>query len=162
MNAIVPPVILVLGLVLLGAGIFTFLQQRLRIARAARTEGVVTDLIAVRKGETLIVSKTEAGVALGPGFRYRPKVRFRTQDGRTLNLVARVSSRPSRFKVGERVGVFYDPHDPAQAQIDSFLDLWFLTLMLVFWGLFAIGMGGLGTMMTGLFDPSPGTGASFR
>jgi hypothetical protein len=46
--------------------------------------------------------------------------------------------------VGTPVEVLYDPDDPRQAGIAQFIHLWFYVLMLIGFGLFAIGMGSLG------------------
>jgi hypothetical protein len=43
----------------------------------------------------------------------------------------------------------YDPHDPTDALINGFLERWFSTAMLVFWGVFAMAMGGVGWLMSG-------------
>lgn len=138
-----PLIILFIGIVVLGAGIFSFFWQRAKIAQSFKAEGVVTELVGIRAGQEFIVRRTEEGVNIEPKFLYRPQIRFRTESGRTIDFVARVASRPARYKIGERVSILYNPHQPAEARLNHFVEIWFVTLMLIFFGLFTIGMGWL-------------------
>jgi hypothetical protein len=151
MNTIGPLLILFIGLVVFGCGVFSFLQQYTKIAHALRTDGVVTELIGVRaRRQAFVVARTESGVKIEPKTRYRPQIRFTTDSGRAIELVGRVASRPARYKVGERVPVLYNPHNPTEAYLNSFWEIWFVTLMLVFFGLLTMGMGLLGWVLSGL------------
>jgi hypothetical protein len=138
------------GIALVGFGFFTFFRQRAQIAKFSKVEGVVTDLIPVRAGGEFVVSRTEEGMKMEKKVRYRSQIQFKTQTGRTIEFISPISTRPARYNIGERVEVLYDPQNPKQAQINSFLHLWFTTLMLIFFGLFFVGMGFLGAVMSGV------------
>jgi hypothetical protein len=76
--------------------------------RAACAEGTVVELVRSGSGNT-----------------YSPRVRYRTYSGAERTYQSSVSSSPPRFAVGDRVDVLFDPGNPADVRIRSFLDLWF-------------------------------------
>ncbi len=147
MQTTVPLVLIVLGAGLLGLGILKFFAQRRKIRQLIKVEGTVTDLIPVRVENTFLITKTESGKKLEPKYRYRSQVRFKTATGKKMNFLSPISYRPARHQVGERVEVLYDARKPADAIINGFWELWLFTLMLVFWGVFALGMGGLAWLL---------------
>jgi len=148
-TSIFPPIIACAGVLLLGTGIISFFRQLAKIKQYARAEGIVTDLIPVRVENTHVVSKIETGIRLDPKYRYRPEIRFKPETGQPIQFISHVSSRPPRYKIGEQVKVLYHPQDPADARLNSTLDLWFSRLLLVLWGLFAIVMGMIGWLASG-------------
>ena len=147
MQTTVPLLLILLGTGLLGLGIFQFFRQTRKIRQAVKAEGVVTQLIRVRARNSYVRIKTETGTKLEPKYRYRAQVRFTTETGQKINLSSPVSYRPARHQVGEKVEVLYDPHNPAAAQVNGFWELWFLTFMLNFWGVFALGMGAIAWLL---------------
>lgn len=149
MSDVEPLIISFIGVLVLGGGIFSFFRQQAKIVRFLRVEGIVTRLIGVRAGQEYVVARTEEGVKIEPKSLYRPQIRFRTESGRTIDFVGRVASRPPRYKVGEWVSIFYNPHNPTEAHLNGFMEIWFVTLMLVFFVLFMIGMGLLGWVLFG-------------
>lgn len=149
-NYLISSLIIFAGIALVGFGIFTFFRQRAQIAQFSRADGVVTELIPVRVGGELVVSRTEEGMKMEKKVRYRLQIQFKTQTGRTIEFMSPISTRPARYKVGERVEILYDLQNPKQAQVNSFLHLWFATLMFIFFGLFFVGMGLLGVVMSGV------------
>jgi hypothetical protein len=70
---------------------------------------------------------------------YAPVVGYEV-DGRPYEFVARVSSRPRDYKIGDAVVVCYHPERPAEGRLDSFGELW----------LFPIIFLGLGTLFATL------------
>jgi len=66
----------------------------------------------------------------------QPTVRFRTTAGQQVDFVSSVSS--STFHGDEDVSVQYHPSHPRDALISSFMDLWFVPLLL----------GGMGLIFT--------------
>jgi hypothetical protein len=135
---------ILVGVLVIGLGIVMFFRQRAQMAQAAIAIGIVTDLIPVRAEGEYVVSKGEEGTKIERKYRYRPEIRFKTHAGRTIDFIAPIATRPSRYAIGDPVEVIYDPEKPQTAQINSFLYLWFFTLMLVGFGLFFVGMGVLG------------------
>ncbi len=141
MQTTVPLLLIFLGTGLLGLGILQFFRQSRKIRQLVKTEGVVTQLIRVRVRNSFVRTKTETGTKLEPKYRYRAQVRFTAETGQKINLSSPVSYRPARHQVGEKVEVLFNPHNPAESWINGFWELWFLTFMLIFWGVFALGMG---------------------
>jgi hypothetical protein len=130
-----------LGPTLLASGIFLFFRQRARIARSISAEGIVIELIPRRASREFILEKTEGGVKLEKKYLYRPLVRFRTQDGRTIKFSPSIATRPAPYQVGDRVSILYEPDRPNQAQINRFVYLWFFPMMFIAFGVFTLGMG---------------------
>ncbi len=56
---------------------------------------------------------------------YYPVVRFTTAQGRESIFTDGEGSFPAVYEVGEVVEVLYDPNDPADATIKSWLSIWF-------------------------------------
>lgn len=145
MNSLLPLVVTLIGALVLVGGIFSFFAQRAKIAQFRQTEGTVTELLGSSTGRpSYVVAQTEEGLRLSPKRRSRPQVEFTAENGRTVKIIGRVASRPARYQIGERVSVLYNPADPADAQINSFVELWFVTLMLVGFGLLTLVMGAMG------------------
>lgn len=76
----------------------------------------------------------------------KPILEFRTGRGERIRIEGKISSSPSPYRVGERIGVFYDPAEPSDAVIDSFIERWFLPLLFGGFGVVFILVGG--TMFT--------------
>lgn len=88
-----------------------------------RADGVVVQVDTVRKSDGDIL--------------YHPVVEFTTVTGELVEYRSASGSNPPALNVGERVEVFYDPDLPSNAKVNSFVDLWmFSTIMLVFGGFF--------------------------
>ena len=51
---------------------------------------------------------------------WKPRVRFRTAAGETIDFESSTSSNPPSYEVGEAVRVLHAPGDPRNARIDSF------------------------------------------
>lgn len=57
------------------------------------------------------------------GTQKSPVVEY-TVDGRRFTFHSSISSSPPAYKVGDQVGVLYNPDDPQAAQLNTFLDRW--------------------------------------
>jgi hypothetical protein len=134
-------ILLILGPTLLAGGVLLFFRQRARIARSIATEGVVIELIPRRVRGEFIRVKTADGIRLEQKYLYRPLVRFRTRDGRTIRFTSNIAMRPAPYQVGDRVSILYEADRPKQAQINRFINLWFNTIMLISFGFLTMGMG---------------------
>ncbi len=99
------------------------------------------ELIPRRARREFIRVKTEQGVKFEKKYLYRPLVRFRTQDGRTIKFSPSIAMRPAPYQVGDRISILYEPDHPKQAQINRFVYLWFYSIMLIAFGFFTMGMG---------------------
>lgn len=140
-SQVIGVLILISGFGLLAAGIAVYFRQRAAIARSRTAEGTVVDMLSVRRGNTYLVKRTPTGITLEPKRIHRPVVRFSPPEGGAYEIRASVASSPVPFRIGDAVTVRYDPADPAAAQIDRPLYLWFWVGMLVFFGFFSICMG---------------------
>ncbi|GAB4577784.1 MAG: hypothetical protein Fur0022_05160 [Anaerolineales bacterium] len=138
-----------IGVLVIGVGVLAFFRQRAQVARSMVAIGIVMDLIPVRAEGEYVVSKGEETTKIEQKYRYRPEIRFKTHAGRTINFIAPIATRPPRYAIGDEVEVIYDPENPSTAQINSFLYLWFATLMLVGFGIFFVAMGTLGVVLQG-------------
>jgi Protein of unknown function (DUF3592) len=125
-------IFLVVGLGLLGGSVYSVLSTREFLSSAVPAEGVVIDLEARWDSDD-------------GGYTYYPRVRFATESGQLREFTGDVGSSPASFDIGEGVHVLFDPADPADAHIDSFMQLWFVSLILGVLGIVftAVGSGGL-------------------
>ncbi len=64
-----------------------------------------------------------------------PLVEFFPRPGERITFTGEVCSRPG-YAEGDTVELFYDPLEPQHAHIDSFLQNWFISLILGAIGLF--------------------------
>jgi hypothetical protein len=110
-------IFLAVGLGLLSGGIYSFLSTRTFIGDAVSARGVVIDL-------------EEHWDSGDNSYTYYPRVRFQTENGDAHRFTGDVGSSPPAFDVGEAVQVLFDPSDPSAARIDSFMQLWFTSLIL--------------------------------
>ena len=89
---------------------------------------------------TVIELRADSG---NHGTTFYPIIKFADQTGHGHTLYSSTGSYPPAYEVGERVSVLYDPANPKDARINSFVGLWL-------WPLILAVMGGL-DVLTGLF-----------
>ena len=127
---IVGSVFFFIGLVFIVVGGIFYYNTHTFLARSEATTGKVVRLI---QG----YSQSSNG---GSSVLFYPVVRFETQTGDIIDFQSRIGSRPAH-RIGDIVRVRYLKEDPHQARIDTFFQLWFLSLL--FGGLgFFFGMAG--------------------
>jgi len=90
---------------------------------------VVVGFLLAEDYEKILNGERVEGVVVEAGDNEKPTVEFRTKDGRRIRVEGTISASPTPYRVGERIGVFYDPAQPEKALIDSFLERWFLPLL---------------------------------
>jgi hypothetical protein len=95
---------------------------------AERTEGVVVD-------HSLRTSTDRDGNSRSA---YYPVVEFTAPDGQTVSFESSTGSNPPSNDVGDQVEVAYDPDDPSDARLTSFVSLYLLPLI----------FGGIGILFT--------------
>lgn len=71
---------------------------------------------------------------------YYPIFQFVADNGKEVTSVASVGSSGRRYRVGASVKVLYSPDDPANAQLNSFADLWAMPICLGFFGSAFLGI----------------------
>lgn len=75
------------------------------------------------------------------GTTYTPVVEFEI-NRQLYQIYGSVSSSPPAFDVGEEVSLFVNPRSPEAASIDSFMENWFVVLILGFMGTIFTAIGG--------------------
>ena len=113
-----------IALVLFGAGavltrlaLRELLRRREFVASSALTEGVVSGFAEERSADTHRTS-------------FFPKIEFRLDTGRVVRFQSGAGSEDPTHAIGDRVRVRYRTNGPPDAEIDDFLSLWGLTLVL--------------------------------
>ena len=133
---LIPLMLAVVGAVFLVLGIRNFVRTRRFVGRASSATGTVT----VVKTRTS-TSHSSEGTRVR---RYRyPVVRFRTQDGRTVETESETGTSSFSRRPGEQVEVLYDPLRPEEARIKTFMMLWFAPLIFCVLGSFMFVFGTL-------------------
>ncbi len=98
-------------------------------------------------GEIIRLEHSEEGMGTGSAYnRYTPVFSFTAADGENYTVTSGVSSSSADFIVGDSVRVRYDPANPQNAKIHTFLQTWgtVVTLGAVGAGFVAFGCWQLG------------------
>jgi hypothetical protein len=122
-------IFLAVGLGCLTGAAFVYRHAQAFAGRAERAEGRIVDVV---------YRSARAGERQGT---YTSVFRFTTRDGRTLQARASVAGSSARHRVGDPVSVLYDPRDPQEAMVDSFVDRYFLLIVLLPLGLVFTAFG---------------------
>ena len=118
--------VLLVGLILLGLGLFDLGGTVAFLTRAERTEARFAGAVARSGGN-------HGGTFLYPTFQ------FTTRDGRVMTFTSSVGSIAQPYADGERVRIAYDLHHPDDARLLSFLTLWIAPALLCAAGLLLSG-----------------------
>lgn len=116
-------------LMLLITGISSLFILR-KIGREQRADGIVTDLVEMRKYVNEQDRVTEV--------YYYPVVRFTPSDGRSREIQLTEGSNPPAHEIGESVTILYEPEHPLDARIKSTwgtISMWLLPVLTGFLGL---------------------------
>ncbi len=118
------------GLVFVAIGVALTRSTRRFLRVAERTRGTVVSLrlrvgSSISSGPSAPPPTTPPTAGDAGGSRqsraYVPTVTFTTRQGEELTAESRIGSNPPAGRVGHEVGVLYDPADPSEFRIDSFL-----------------------------------------
>jgi len=109
-----------IGLVFILVSFWTYQNTQQFLAQSETAQGEVIHLV-------LGSSRTDDSGS-GSGVYY-PVVRFATPEGEYIEFQSGIGSQPPAYRVGDRVTVRYRPDDPYRAKIDSFFQLWFLSVL---------------------------------
>jgi hypothetical protein len=108
------------GLILMALALFFFFRTRSFISSSQQVKGTVTQMIYIDDSD---------------GGGYSPVFRFRTLDGRDVEVTEKLISNPPQFKVGQIIDVLYDPENPSRARVKKGFNLYFVPILLGFLGL---------------------------
>ena len=119
----------VVGLAFLAIAAFTIRSEIRYRSGAIRVSGTVMEMIPT--------SGSKGGIL------YKPVFQFADLNDRMHKVSGSVASSPPAFHTGQAVTVLYRPENPENAQLDSFMEAWFLPLVFgILGGVFtAIGSG---------------------
>jgi hypothetical protein len=113
-----------IGLVLSAIAGYFYLDSRHFVSKASHADGAV---VAVREGVP---------------YQFWTIVAFKTGSGVPATFESKSPSRVSpRFPLGTRLDVLYDEHEPSNARINSFVDLWGLAFCFAVIGLVFLALG---------------------
>jgi hypothetical protein len=92
-----------------------------------------TGISAAVVAETVSGARSADGTVIDfshTGKSYRPVVEFVPPGSAPVRFTGWVGSNPPAFRVGEPVGVRYNPDDPQDATIDQYWQTWFVPTLL--------------------------------
>jgi hypothetical protein len=121
-------IFLAVGLGLLAGAVYWGYQSGSEASEFVRAEGTVVDLQYDEDSD-------------GSGV-YRPLVEFVDAGGSRRTFLSSYGSYPAPYDVGDKVGVLYNPADPADATVDSFGALYLGPLIVGSLGLVFALIGG--------------------
>jgi len=130
---LVPILFCLVGLFFAAYGIRSLARTRRFAATASRARGVVVDV----KTEWFDLGGT---ASTGSWLRF-PVVRYQTANGQSVTFKSRTGTMPSPYKVGRQVPVLYNPADPRDARIDTFVMTRLLPGCLVVFGVLFFALG---------------------
>ncbi len=110
---LVPVFFCMLGLLFAALGLTMLARARRFAATASRAMGTVVDV-------TTKWSNPGGPGATGSWLRF-PVVQYDTADGRSITFTSRTGTSPSPYKLGRQVPVLYDPANPRDARINTFM-----------------------------------------
>ncbi|HEX9060963.1 MAG TPA: DUF3592 domain-containing protein [Clostridia bacterium] len=137
--SIVFKIFFVIGSIFILTGSVLIINQILFLNKACSAEGTVIDM------------KMSKGKGHDKDTTFAPVVQFKLTEGENITFTSSVGSSPPQFKIGDSVKVLYNPDNPGNAEINSFLSLWFLQIIFLFIGMvfFIISIIGLSRMRRG-------------
>jgi hypothetical protein len=128
----------VVGAVLAGSGLLWTANTVLFLCRAEKTTGVVVDVVAIQSTRSPGESPQTKQVT-----SYYPVVEFRDSQGLVQRSQSSRAAQSDHLQRGDKVGVYYDPKNPAQMFIQNPWMLWFSPGVLLgsglIWMLFVAG-----------------------
>jgi len=120
-----------IGLLLVAAAGFTYVQSAYFVSRAKLTTGIVAGI------STSVDQDTNSTL-------YCPQISYTTKTGQTVKFSANTCTSPSIYNVGDVVNMYYDPENPQDAQIKSFGAQYLLPTSYFVAGLPLVLIGGFG------------------
>jgi hypothetical protein len=75
------------------------------------------------RGEVVRLERTRSSGEFA-SYAYAPVFQFQTGSGESVTVTSKIGSSPAGFRVGESVLVRYDPTNPRDAKIHTFLQTW--------------------------------------
>jgi len=126
----------IIGPILIVYSVFSFFHTRFFVKHCADAEG-----------EVIRLERSFSG-GQAPMYDYVPVFQFTAANGQSYTVTSATGSNPPGFSVGEQVSVRYDPRNPSDARIHTFLQTWGSSLIsgLIGIGFLAFGLQSLGLL----------------
>lgn len=112
---VVSSIFALVGAAMLVAAVKQFTRKRAFLRNSAIASGIVIALTENRERDEI---------------SYFPKVKFQTPSGLDITFQSAMGSSSEAKRIGDSVAVRYRPDQPHVAEIDAFMPLWGLTLLL--------------------------------
>jgi hypothetical protein len=146
---------LLVGLLMLTLGVFFGLRTQRLVKHGITMPGVVIENVVEER-----VDYDRDNHSRTISHTYRPKVRFRSQNGEEEVFTSSAGfGRPAHAQ-GEAVEVLYDPAAPQRAEIKGFWSLWMGPIVAGFIGFIFLAVGvGIGVWLWRM-GATPSRGAS--
>ena len=77
----------------------------------------------------------------GDSMRYRPRVRFKTDNGDIITVEGQLTTTSQRFPIGTQIPMVYKTREPTNARIATFTDNWLGATIALVIGLVGIAGG---------------------
>ncbi|NPV02638.1 MAG: DUF3592 domain-containing protein [Brevinematales bacterium] len=122
-----------IGVIIITVGVFEIANTASLVAQCRPAEGVVAgnDYRALPEG----------------GASYCPIVRVHIPGGEEFRFTDPVGTYPEEYHPGDKVAVLYNPSDPANSRIDSWVRLWLGQTVVTVVGVLVIAAGIAATVM---------------
>jgi hypothetical protein len=112
---------LIVALPFLGVGLYEAVKIGRILQTYERIEGTVT-------GNSYVIDSEDNSGA------YLPNVTFQPEDSRPIQFTDGIGTYPARYSAGDKVAVLYNPTNPSDARINSWVRLWVGPLIFIIVG----------------------------
>ncbi len=103
---------LVVGIILFGSGVYFNFRECSKLSHWIRCKGIVLEMVSDTPA-------TKIGDDNQKYCAFAPRIQFQSEDGQIIVFQDAMFSCPARVKVGDTVGVIYDPCYPENAMEDK-------------------------------------------
>ncbi len=149
---IIPAIFCAVGLIFVALGVIMLVRARRFARRAVRTTGDVVDLARRWSnpggpgnldslGNSDSLGNT-GGLGSTGSYLYFPVVRFATADGQAVQFQSSTGTSWRSRRVGQTVPVLYNPANPRDARIDTFMATGCLPVGFIVFGAVFVALGG--------------------
>ncbi|RKS87595.1 uncharacterized protein DUF3592 [Orbus hercynius] len=123
--------ILALGILLLAATVYLFMQQWSFVNNSQQTVASVIDYHSSFSSSTKGENKRY----------YYPILTFTDQTGQTVTFKSNVGTVEPSYQIGEHIEILYNPAEPDNAAVNNFMAIWGGVIALGLFGIILFGAG---------------------
>ncbi len=126
------PLLLIIGLLLSGFGIYTFNKNQKLAKNGVKTMAKVID----------ISEQTDTDSEGFSSKSYYPVLEFVDQDSKKHTFKGNVGGGKRKYHLDQEVEIIFDPTHPEQAQMKSFVTQWIMPIVIIIVGVMLV-VGGV-------------------